>query len=46
MAILRERIAKEQDLDIFKEFAKQLDDLLATNERRLQSRQIGSSPLP
>ena len=46
MAILFERIAKEQDLDKFKEFVKQLDDLLATKERRLEPRQIESSPLP
>jgi hypothetical protein len=36
MAILCERIAKEQDLDKFKELVKQLHDLLAAKERRLR----------
>ncbi|MGA3093667.1 MAG: hypothetical protein ABSD75_34220 [Terriglobales bacterium] len=46
MAILCERIAKEQDRDKFKKLVKQLDDLLATKERRLESCKIESSPVP
>jgi hypothetical protein len=41
MAILCERIAKEQDPFKYAEFVKQLDDLLETKERRLESRTTG-----
>jgi hypothetical protein len=39
MAILCERIAKEQDRDKYKESVKHLNDLLETKERRLESKQ-------
>jgi hypothetical protein len=37
MAILCERIAKEQDLTKFMEFVQQLNDLLKNKEDRLRS---------
>jgi hypothetical protein len=36
MAILCERIAKEQDLRKFKQFVQELNDLLQAKERRLE----------
>lgn len=39
MAILYERIAKEQDLTKFRHWVKQLNDLLDAKDRRLQSKE-------
>jgi hypothetical protein len=39
MAILCERIAKEQDRKKFAEFVQQLNDLLDTKDRRLASQE-------
>jgi len=38
MAILCERIAKEQDRATFKKFIKELNDLLRRKEQRLKSK--------
>jgi hypothetical protein len=44
MAILCERIAKEQDLQKFTEFVRELNDLLEAKERRLKSPTTGTPP--
>jgi predicted RNA-binding protein YlxR (DUF448 family) len=41
MAILCERIAKEQDLHRFTEFVEELNNLLEAKQRRLASRKTG-----
>jgi hypothetical protein len=42
MAILCERIAKEQDPGKYTEFVKQLNNLLETKERRIAARTTGT----
>jgi hypothetical protein len=44
MAILCERIAKEQDPRKYTEFVKQLNNLLEAKERRIATRTTGTPP--